>query len=42
MDGRKAAESLLEALQLEKNEFRIGMTKVCGSSMSGFHDHLFF
>lgn len=29
MDGRKAAELLIGALQLETNEYRLGHSKVC-------------
>lgn len=29
MDGKKAAEKLVEALQLEANEYRVGTSKVC-------------
>lgn len=28
MDGKKAADKLIEALQLEENEYRVGTTKV--------------
>lgn len=28
MDGKKAAEKLIDALQLEENEYRVGTTKV--------------
>ena len=29
MDGRKVSESLILALELDKNEYRIGNSKVC-------------
>ena len=29
MDGRKATEALIEALQLENTEYRLGHSKVC-------------
>ena len=29
MDGRKVSESLITALELDKNEYRIGNSKVC-------------
>ena len=36
MDGRKACELLLEALQLENNEFRLGNSKVRESMTQHF------
>ena len=36
MDGKKAADKLIEALQLEENEYRVGTTKVNDFKTSGF------